>query len=541
MEKITRFADIELRANNENEEQRVEGVAVVFDQETDMGWWYEKIDIHAFDECDMSDVYLLFNHDSNFPLARTLNGSLELRADETGLHQSSNIVSTSQGNDIFKLVRDGLIDKMSFAFTIDRDFGDEWTTDSDGKEHRTIKKISRLYDVSLVTYPAYSQTSAFARSENELDELARLHFEERKQMETEVREAEVEEVVEAAHEVEETTETTEARETTEVVEERAEEMNTNFEVEKSVVAEDISSWRKSVMSGMEERAGVKSTDTGVPVPTQFISYVETAWEKIDILDEVTKSRVSGLLKVPYEASADGANWHAEGATAPSEEALTLGVTSLIPRMIKKWVSVTDELEAMTDDEFMRYIADEVVYRVLKKVKDEILMGVGQGSANNEGIVGIATSSLTETVNMALDFNIGNEALALVDGGESPLMYMNRKTFFHNIMGLKDLQGRPIHNIVMDNTGKPQYFVNGIRVKFSDVIKAYDSASANDVYAIVGDFKKFRLNLPMGENVSTLYDPYTLATEDKSRMIGKILVAGAVTAPNAFAKLTKKTA
>lgn len=178
MEKITRVYDVELRARESQDEQRVDGYAVVFNAVTDLGWFTEEIDRDAFKEADMSDVYLLFNHDENNILAGTLNGSTELRIDDTGLFQSSNIIDTSLGKDIFKLVKNGLVKKMSFAFTIAKDGGEVWVSGEE-KDHRIIKKIDKLFDVSLVTYPAYSQTSAYARSQT--DELAEEHRRRREQ------------------------------------------------------------------------------------------------------------------------------------------------------------------------------------------------------------------------------------------------------------------------------------------------------------------------------------------------------------------------
>lgn len=168
MKKITRVFDVEMRASGE-ENREVEGYAVVFNASTDLGWFTEEIDAHAFDNTDMSNVYLLGNHDENIVLAGTSNGSLEMSIDGHGLFQKSKIVDTSTGEDWLKLVKNGLINKQSFAFTIDENGGEEWTT-RDGKDHRVIRKINKLYDVSLVTYPAYEQTSAYARSQS--DELA---------------------------------------------------------------------------------------------------------------------------------------------------------------------------------------------------------------------------------------------------------------------------------------------------------------------------------------------------------------------------------
>lgn len=170
MNKITRSADIELRSDNP-ESRKVEGLAVVFNRDANLGWFTEEIDPRAFDNADMSDVVLNFNHDDSLLLAGTRNGSLTLDVREDGLFQSADIIDTTQGEDVLKLVRSGLISKMSFSFTI-ADDGEVWEK-RDGKEHRTITGINKLYDVSLVTFPAYPQTSAWARSNT--DELAERH------------------------------------------------------------------------------------------------------------------------------------------------------------------------------------------------------------------------------------------------------------------------------------------------------------------------------------------------------------------------------
>lgn len=177
MMKLERTFDIELRADGE--QNVVEGRAAVFNQPTDLGWFEEVIDRHAFDEADMSDVVLNYNHDDNYTVAGTRNGSLQLWVDDNGLSQRSEIIDTTQGKDIMKLVRNHLISKMSFRFQIDRD-GEEWETLESGKERRTITKIAKVWDVSLVTFPAYSQTSVFARDEDALAEEHRLIAERRK-------------------------------------------------------------------------------------------------------------------------------------------------------------------------------------------------------------------------------------------------------------------------------------------------------------------------------------------------------------------------
>ena len=166
--KLYRTADVKLRMADGGS-NIVEGIAVVFNREADMGWFIEEIDRSAFDRTDMSDVVLNFNHDNNLLLAGTRNGSLQLQVRDDGLFQRASVIDTTQGRDIMKLIESGLISKMSFAFTIGRD-GESWETRADGTEKRVIRNIDRLYDVSLVTFPAYPQTGAWMRNGDDLAE-----------------------------------------------------------------------------------------------------------------------------------------------------------------------------------------------------------------------------------------------------------------------------------------------------------------------------------------------------------------------------------
>ena len=176
MNKIERIYDVEFRASQDNDRE-VEGYAVVFNQPADLGWFTEEIDPHAFDEADMSNVYLLGNHDENIVLAGTSNNSLRWDIDQNGVFQRSDIIDTSLGEDWLKLVKKGLINKQSFAFSIAKG-GEEWS-ERNGKEHRIIRKIDRVYDFSLVTYPAYPTTSVRSVT----DELAEEHRKRKEQSE----------------------------------------------------------------------------------------------------------------------------------------------------------------------------------------------------------------------------------------------------------------------------------------------------------------------------------------------------------------------
>lgn len=152
----------ELRAldiTDENNEMVVEGYAAVFEKETDLGWCKEVIDRDAFNNCNMNDCVLKYNHNDNcLILARTRNKSLELLVDSKGLKIKANLIDTTQNRDIYKMIKAGLLDKMSFAFSVRKQ---EWDYEND---IRRITEISQLFDVSVVDVPAYEDTEIYARS-----------------------------------------------------------------------------------------------------------------------------------------------------------------------------------------------------------------------------------------------------------------------------------------------------------------------------------------------------------------------------------------
>ena len=163
MLKETRLADVTL--HEEDDKMIIEGYAIVFNSETLIGdeeyGFIEEIDNRALSETKMKDVPMKYNHmDSFLILARTRNKSLTLTIDNKGLKVRAELLDTNTNQDIYKMVRSGLLDKMSFAFTVD-----EQVWNREGKiPKRTITKIERLYDVSVVDTPAYDATSIYARS-----------------------------------------------------------------------------------------------------------------------------------------------------------------------------------------------------------------------------------------------------------------------------------------------------------------------------------------------------------------------------------------
>lgn len=154
----------EVRAINSDSdtEMILEGYAAVYGDTANIGGWFnETIERGAFEGADLTDVPLKYNHNDGTPiLARTRNKSLELIPDDKGLKIRATLLDTSDAVDMYKRVKAGLIDKMSFAFTVDEETWDYNTEPIT----RKINKFRKIYDVSVVDVPAYDGTGIYARS-----------------------------------------------------------------------------------------------------------------------------------------------------------------------------------------------------------------------------------------------------------------------------------------------------------------------------------------------------------------------------------------
>lgn len=163
---IRRCFEAEMRAAD-GEDMKVEGYALKFDKVTLIGssyWgWNESIAKTALDGADLSDVVFDFNHSFDSLLARTKNSSLSLNADDVGLKTVARIADTAVGRDVYAMIKDGLITKMSFWAVVRKSV---WTFVEDGSEEldsRVITEFGRFYDVSAVTFPAYEDTEIATR------------------------------------------------------------------------------------------------------------------------------------------------------------------------------------------------------------------------------------------------------------------------------------------------------------------------------------------------------------------------------------------
>ncbi len=163
-----RTAQRKLEDGSTVEDMIVEGYAFKYDTETVLyethsGFQYrEIIEKGALNGADISDVPFKYNHnDGVFIVARTRNGSLTLTPDDIGLKITARFINTQTGRDFFLMIQEGLIDKMSFAFTEGSDYSEEY---GDNFMLHRVKQFKRIWDVSGVDIPAYDATEIYARS-----------------------------------------------------------------------------------------------------------------------------------------------------------------------------------------------------------------------------------------------------------------------------------------------------------------------------------------------------------------------------------------
>lgn len=161
--RMLRTFDIECRSESDGK-MRFSGYALKFDRKTNLfSDYYEIIRKEALQSTDMSRVFMLFNHDQSKIIAGTPNGSLKLMVDDIGLRIDAEAVETETSKEVYQLAKSGLLDKMSFSFKLNENSYD-FVKQNDGTWLREIVGIDKLYDVAIVTFPAYEDTEVSARN-----------------------------------------------------------------------------------------------------------------------------------------------------------------------------------------------------------------------------------------------------------------------------------------------------------------------------------------------------------------------------------------
>lgn len=302
-----------------------------------------------------------------------------------------------------------------------------------------------------------------------------------------------------------------------------EEKRTMSEVRNSV--EYMDAYKKYIISGDDRECRALMTENAtsgtVPVPEIVDGIVRTAWENDQILSRVRKTFFKGNLKVGFEYAADPAYAHTEGTTAMTEESLSLGIITMIPKNIKKYIRITDEVVAMGGEEFLRYIYDELTHQIIKKLADLCVEDVAGASTSSDGDE-VGVPQVTAAPGLT---TVAQAFAKLSDEAVNPVIVMNKLTYADFVTAAA--------------AGSFAYdWTMGLPVLFSSALKAYSAASATNVYAFVGDLAGLQVNYPEGEDVVIKYDDLSEAEADLVKIVGRQYAAHALTAPGRFANICK---
>lgn len=248
----------------------------------------------------------------------------------------------------------------------------------------------------------------------------------------------------------------------------------------------------------------------VPVPAVVDGVINTAWENNRILSRVRRTNLKGNVKIGFEVSATGAAVHVEGTPAPAEEELILGIVTMVPETIKKWITFSDETDDLNGAAFVQYIYSELAYRIFKKAEDtivaKILAAPQTATKTAPAVAKVVTSGISDI----------DEAFAkLSDEANDPVIILSkaREAYYKGLAKAANYAVDP----------------------FNGMERLYNDTLGNIV--IVGDLKGVQANFPKGYDVTFKYDDKSLAEEDLIKVVGRMPVAIEVIASGRFTKIT----
>ena len=318
-----------------------------------------------------------------------------------------------------------------------------------------------------------------------------------------------------------------ATDVVEIIEERKGETNMKDIKEFRNSEEYINAFAEYIKTGKDEECrALLTTNVGeagtIAVPDFVLDEIKTAWDRNEILQLVPRTEIPGNLQIQFEISGTDAVIHDEGSGAVAEETLTLGIVTLIPKNIKKWISVSDEVMSLRGQAFLNYIFRELNHKILKKAADELVSKIA-----NLPAIATATTPMAAAVTAAPAVGTVASAMGeLSDDASNPTVIMNKKTW----SAFKAAQYAAGYSI------DP---FEGLNVRYNNSLPAYADASAGDVYMIVGDLGYGALaNFPDGFAVSYKVDDLTKKKEDLVEILGKMFGVAEPVACKAFTLVKK---
>ena len=288
--------------------------------------------------------------------------------------------------------------------------------------------------------------------------------------------------------------------------------------------EYVNAFADYIKTGNDHECRTLLTETvsgTVPVPAFVEDIVKTAWEKNELLSRISKTNFRGNLKVPFEKAADGAYVHTEGTTGLTEENLEIGIVTLTPNNIKKWIRISDEVVAMGGESFVRYIYEEITYRILNKLVSELVAKVVAAEATN-GATSIGVPVLKQAPGV---MTIADATSKLSEDARDLCIVINRlsEQSFNAAFAQANFAIDPY-------AGLPRIYTSALG--------AYSTLSENGVYGFVGDLSALQANYPEGEGIVIKWDDLSEAEDDLVKIVGRQYVGYGITAPGKLVKLTK---
>lgn len=289
--------------------------------------------------------------------------------------------------------------------------------------------------------------------------------------------------------------------------------------------EYIEAFAKYVRTGkdMECRALVtENIDTGdhsgpVPVPTFIEERIRQAWERDEIWSRIRKTFVPGNLKVGFEISATDAVWHDEGSYEPAEEKLVLGIVDMVPKNIKKWITISDEVLALSAYDMLAFLYDEITYKNIKFAAAQAMARITAAPATSVpgGGVAVPVYNIAGTEPTAAEL-INAKALL---GGEAS-----------DIVVICSRETEAALKAAALSAGYPYDPFDGSQVLH------YEFPVATDVKMVIGDLNGILANLPEGDAVTFKFDDLSLSQLDLVKIVGRMMAAIEVVGPKMFVKL-----
>lgn len=396
---------------------------------------YEMIAPTAFNNCDMTDVIMQFDHTGRV-YARTSNETIKLSVDGHGLLVDAWLNLTESAKQLWEEINARLITKMSFSFIVAKQHFDRETNT------RIIDEIKKVFDVSAVSIPANDKTEISAECRTWLEDYLPTPLEERER-----HDAEKEVKQDAGKDIKETEDKKALAEMLDGVRATPEQrkkaideilngagtiIKRNKDRKEDKKMNDL--FNKYTVGEMTEREyrtasnicteGTPEATNCFPVPEEIADKIEKAWESNALLKGAKKSYFKGTLKVPYEASGEDAQWHIENHGAVEQEDLVMGIVKLEPTTLKKWVGVTDEACDIGGDFLTNYLYDEILYRINSAICGDVIEQLADDAADDAIFcteVTMASTAPTTADLIALEGKVKGEMI-------DPVYVMNRATY-----------------------------------------------------------------------------------------------------------------